>query len=272
MDDFNGYPLGCLVPTTFPTMFVPMADKVTMMTRDEVNAALSIVKDSMHGSRAKYPAADWIKDQGPYGACNGYSIAAAEEKMRVLRGNERVKLSGADAYSQMNGGHDQGSALADGMQIVQANGIAPESMVTIDQIYTSRISSQAKAARARFKGFECYAIDTELDLATAIILEFYCVIAVQVDRPAFDRLDGDGRPQSGNGPGNHSVHVDDVRLKDGKLQFDSPNNWTIRWGDQGRCRYEWDRHLRECVKNHRFYAVRSTGDDPDGTNPPEATP
>lgn len=271
LEEFNEFKLGCNVPTSFPTMFTAAADAIPMLTRDQINQFLA-GKANAWDRRSQFPANAWIKDQANHGSCNGYSIAAALEKLRTLRGLERVVLSGADAYSQMNGGHDNGSSLADGMQIVQANGIAPEELNPgPDRIYTSQISAAAKAARSRFKGFECYAVDSEEELATGIILGFMGVIAVHVSR-GFDNLDSDGCPSSGNGVGNHSVHVDDVRLTTGgELQFDSPNNWRVTWGDQGRCRYRWNQHLKQTVNNHRFYITRSTNDDPQGTNPPAAS-
>lgn len=269
---YNGYPLGCTLPTTFPTMFSHSSQAFAAMTLDQIKAEIANRGGALwkyEWSRGQPNADSWIKDQGRHGSCNGWSTSAASEKTRVLVGLPHVPLSGADAYSQMNGGSDNGSALADGLKVCQ-NGIAPASMVGVDQIYTSQISAAAKAARAQYRGWEPFAADTQEEFATGIILGFIGIIAVDV-HGSFDSLDSDGCPSSGNGPGNHSVHVDDLGLtKSGDIKFDSPNNWTVSWGDRGRCFYTWNKHLQETVRNHRFWLLRSTNDPSDGTQPPAA--
>lgn len=269
LEEFNGYPLGCTEPESFPTMFTKAADAIPMLTGDEIRVVLA-GKPSAHSRRVEF-GPEWIGDQSRFGACNGWSTAKTLERLRWLRGiRPRVKLSGADAYSQMNGGRDNGSALADGMLIVQRNGVAPEELVRVDQIFDRQISAAARESRSRFKGFECYAVDDELELASGLVLGFVAVVAVHVAR-GFDSLDGEGCPRSGNGRGNHSVGVDDVRLtSSGELQFEMFNSWNTSWGDQGRCRLTWNRHLRETVRYHRFFLMRSATDDPQGDNPPAA--
>lgn len=270
LEEFAGYPLGCNVPDEFPTMFTKAADAIPMMTWEEIRSFLA-GKSSAWNRRAEF-GDDWIASQDRYGSCNGWSTAKALERLRWLRGiRPRTKLSGADAYSQMNGGRDNGSTLADGMRVVQQNGVSTEDLVRVDQIYTHQISAEAKAARARFKGFECYAVDDEQELATGLCLGFIAVVAVHATS-GFDSLDGDGCPRSGNGPGNHSTGVDDVSMKsDGTLLYDMFNSWRVAWGDRGRCRLRWSQHLRQTAQNHRFFLMRSTLDDPQGDNPPVAT-
>jgi len=262
--------LGCLVPDTFPTGFPTFADAFAaeMLTAEQVRAALA-GKPSMWGRRQRFAGKKYVRNQRSFGSCNGWSTAGCLSRLRELRGEPYVCLSGADAYSQMNGGRDQGSVLADGMRIVEANGVAPEDLVPWDHVYTNQISAEARAARARFKGFKAYAVDTELELASALVLGRCGVVAVHATN-SFNSQDGDGVNRGGNGPGNHSVGVQDVRLgADGTIQFDMPNSWDVNWCDGGYTWLTWDRHLRETVKYHRFWVMVSTTDDPaDDSSPP----
>lgn len=267
-DEFR---LGCLPPPSFPTGHACFADafRAEMLTLDQVRAALAPFNGrSLYGRRERFAGERYIRNQRHFGSCNGFAVAGRLSVMRELRGEPYVCLSGADAYSQMNGGADNGSVLSDAMKIVEANGIAPEDMVPWDRIYTHQISAEAKAARARFKGFKTYALDSEEELATAVALGRVCVIAVHADG-GYGREDGNGVSLMGNGVGNHSVGADDIRLlPDGTLAYDNPNSWGTAWASGGRTWLTFNRHLRETVKFHRFFALVSTTDDPtDGSVP-----
>lgn len=268
LDIHNGFPLGCVLPDSFPTTSQTTADLITVLTKDQIKAEIVKRGGKAWNARSVF-GDDWIKDQGPYGSCNGWSTSAALEKSQVRRQMPHVLLSGADAYSQMNGGSDRGSTLADGMKVV-TSGIAPASLVTVNDIYSWKISAAAKAARIQHRGWNPVPADTEEEFCTGILLGFLGIIAVHVES-GYDSLDSEGCPKSGNGPGNHSVHSDDLSIaSDGELLIDSPNNWKVSWGDRGRCNYRWKRHLKETVKYHRFWLLLSTLDNPDGENPPPA--
>lgn len=270
--DFGGEErkLGCLVPTSFPTGFPTFADtfKNEMLTLDQIRTTLA-GKASMWGRRGRFAGKTYVRNQRNFGSCNGFSTAAMLSRIRELRGEPYVCLSGADAYSQMNGGRDNGSALADGIKVVEAGGIAPEDLVPWDHIYTSQISAEAKAARARFKGFTTYAVDSEEELATALVLGRCAVVAVHADN-AFMSQDGNGVNRMGSGPGNHSVGVQDLRVRaDGTLNYDMLNSWDVTFCDGGYTWLTWGRHFRETVKYHRFWVLVSSTDDPaDGSTPP----
>ena len=266
--------LGCLVPASFPASAPRWADRVgagTVLALDQIRAQLA-GRPSAFGRRAIFTGRKWIRNQWQFGSCNGWSTALALSRERVLRGQatalDAVILSGADAYSQMNGGQDNGSMLYDGIKVVEA-GIAPESMVPYDRIYTSQISAAAKTERAKYRGFEPEAVDSQEEFATALLLGFPGVVAVHV-AGAFNSLDGRGVCQGGNGPGNHSVGIDDIRVApDGTLEFDMFNSWDTTWGDGGRCWLTWNRHLQTTVQYHRFWILRSAIDG--GDSPPAAT-
>lgn len=266
--------LGCLVPTSFPAFAPKFADAFAkeMKTIDECRTILAASpngKTGLWGRRQKWAGPKYIRNQRSHGSCNGFSTAAMLSKMREARGEPYVCLSGADAYSQMNGGQDNGSNLADGMRIVEANGIAPEEDVNWDMIYSSQIPASAKAKRARFKGFTTYAVDEEAELATAMVLGRLGVIAVHVTQN-FYYQDGNGVNLAGNGPGNHSVGCQDIRLQDsGTLNYDMPNSWDVTWLDGGHTWLAWAKQLATTVQNHRFWILVSTTDDPsDGSTPP----
>lgn len=262
--------LGCLVPKSFPTSFVPFADApgVTILTMDQIRAKLADFKAVNYYNRRTVFSKKWISNQHSTSACNGHSCARALSKSLYIRSGVETLLSGADAYSQMNGGQDNGSTLADGMTIIQRNGVSTEALVPWDHIYSSQISAEAKAVRSRYKGFELYAADDEAQFATGIFYGFVGVVAVHV-AGGYDRQDGDGVCQGGNGPGNHSVGIDDIGiLSDGRIVYDQFNSWGPEWGQDGRTRLVWSQHLATTVKYHRFFLLRSGLDDPEGNNPP----
>ena len=219
-------------------------------------------------ARQRFIPGKWIKNQGQRGSCNGFSCAKALERSRVKQGMSHVPLSGEGAYAQMNGGRDQGSALSAGMRVLLESGVPPESMVPSQEFLWNRISNEAKQARSRFKAAECYAIESELELASALAMEFVCVIAVHASGN-YSSLDSDGVSRQSLGPGNHSVGAQDVRFRNGELQFDSFNSWGTRWGEQGHNWVTWKRHLSSTIRNHQFFAIRAASDDPQADNPPQ---
>lgn len=267
-------PLGCVPPDSFPDgpAVTKFADAFAndMLTLDEIRAELAKKNGkSMYGRRERFAGTKYIRSQRSYGSCNGWSTAAILSRIRELRGEPYVCLSGADAYSQMNGGRDNGSALIDGEKVC-ANGIATEATVPWDHVYSWQIPAAAKAERARFKGFTTFAVDEEAELATALMLGEMGVIAVHASN-AFMAQDGDGVNKAGNGVGNHSVGAQDLKmLPDGTLCFDMPNSWDVTYCDGGYTWLTWNKHLRETVKYHRFWVLCSSTDDSgdDSTPPP----
>jgi hypothetical protein len=268
--DWQGTPiqLGCLVPEFRPETFSAYADApmAKMFTKDE---RLGILNHKPRTpARILFPAADYIRNQGGRGSCNGYAGAHTLEKARVKAGRKRVRLSGEGLYAQINGGRDGGSMLDRGMKAMTEAGVPPEALVPHEEYLWNRISSEAKAAMARFKALECYRVDTEDELASGLCAGFLGVIAVHVAR-GFESIDADGVVGRTDGPGNHAVGVDDIRFHNGEWQFDMVNSWGRRYGDDGRGWVSWNRHLRTTSRYHAFYLVRGSIDDPEGDNPPE---
>lgn len=268
--DFDGeqIALGLLVPESRPLTFPAYADSgQPMYTRDQKIALINDPKRMK--AQTWFPNSVYIKSQGGRGSCNGYAGAKALERARVKRGLKHVPLSGEGLYAQINGQRDAGSMLDDGMKALVEKGVPPESMVPHQEYLWRNISAEARAAMPRFKALECYRVDTSDELESGLCAGFVGVIAVHANN-AFNRLDGDARVSPTDGPGNHAVGVDDIRIhSNGEFEFDMFNSWGLRYGREGRGWVSWSRHLRTTSRYHAFYLIRSTNDDPQGDNPPE---
>jgi hypothetical protein len=228
-------------------------------------AIIEAVTDSQWVKAASVFGDAWVKDQDGIGACAGYAAASALERARARRGLEYVELSGDAIYASCNGGRDQGAALEACMVWLRDNGIPPASEVPRHEYRKNRIPAAAFAEGLRFRGFECFALKAEIEMASAIAAGYSVVIAVHAGNGG---LSADSLIQWSNGVGNHSVCCDDIRYRNNKFEFQIPNSWGLKWGDRGRGWLRWADHLSNPVKNHMFYAIRSTTDDPKGDNPP----
>lgn len=255
---------GLLVPTSLMTSFPLYETSGPMMSLDDI---IAVAKQRPKFGRGFFDKT-WIKNQRHYGSCQGFASAAAVSRARKRRGLDRVDLSGAYAYSLVNGGQDRGSMLEDGMVACQ-RGYATEATVPWNKVFRSSYNtSVADAEAARFKAFEVYAASTEIELFSGLAAGFDAVVAVHADN-GFMRLDGRGVAGGGNGPGNHAVGADDLWW-DGGLVAAGYNSWDVTYGFEGKMGLTWSQHFRTTSQNHRFYLIRSTEDDPQGVNPPAA--
>lgn len=274
-DETGGEPrkLGLLIPDEPPKLYATLGDTIPLLDESEIRKILS---DSNRMSGRKLFGPTVITDQDGRGACQGYAQAGVISRARARRGYVYEILSGDFAYAMVNGGRDGGSHLAEGWKSCEFNGTPTEATVQRlglrHQYIKSRFPQECFEEAKRFKGFECYHIDTEQELLTACALGFDCVVAVQAGGSG--SLDRYGIVGWGNGSGNHAVLVDDAvyDTQMGGWKFDMANSWSTRWGSQGRCYLTWGRQLSRSSSVHRFYAVRSTGDDPQGDNPPTPKP
>ena len=258
--------LGCLLPDEYPVAMTAAAAGMRVFTEAEIRDILDLPDGrTLHGSRELFDDS-WILDQHQTSGCNGNSTASALSKRLFIDGNRKELLSGGDCYSQMNQGVDNGSSLQAGIRVV-ANGIAPLRLVSNTTIFDRQISAAAKAERSKYRGREPLAVDSELELATALIVNKLAIIAVQAGGK-FSQRDEHGVSRGGNGPGNHSVHLDDLRLRAGAIEFRMVNSWSATWGDHGTIWLQWDRHLRETVTHHRFWTLPTSAVNPDH-KPPE---
>lgn len=258
------YHTGLLIPLSADGSFPLYEDVGPMLTEETILAA---AKSGSHKGRDRFDKS-YVKNQRSHGSCNGFAVASATAKARERRGLKRVDLSGAYAYSLMNGGRDNGSTLDDGMVVCMREGIAEERFANWDQIYPSRYDKAAANENAKqYRGFECYTVRSKLGLFSALACGFDCVVAVHADN-GFMKLDSRGVAQGGNGPGNHSVHCDGLWF-DGTLIADMQNSWDITYGQNGRSGCTWEQHFGNTTRYHPFFAIRTTLDS-SGNNPPVA--
>jgi hypothetical protein len=245
------------------TLMAAYADAGPLLSMTEI---ITIAKSGQMRGKDRFDST-WVKDQGQFGACAGYAGAGALQRARVRRNLPRVDLSGSYLYSLVNGGRDQGSIPEDGMRAMQTKGIATAATVGQSAIYPSRYDkAKADAEAALYKGFECYGIDSEIELFSALALGFDCVVAVHADN-GFMQLDSRGVAGGGNGPGNHAVLCDGLTWNN-ELIADSMNSWNTSYGDKGRMGLTWSRHFSHTAQNFVYYAIRSTIDGND--SPPTA--
>jgi len=234
----------------------------SLQTRiDEKDIGEILADPRRKSARARFPQEQYIKNQGQRGSCNGYACAKALERSRVARGLPHVALSGEYVYAGINGGRDAGSGLAPGMKWLEKNGTVPESLVPRETYLWNRISAEAKAEQGRFLGVECYAAPDEDNLAVGIALGFIAVVAVHFSS-AMQRIDTNGVAGSSRGPGNHSVGVDDIRVRNGKYEFDYFNSHGLSYGQKGKAWLRWELHFKETTRYHQFFLIRTTSDDP----------
>jgi len=260
--DSNGltYHTGMLLPVEKTTR-VSMYPKVSF----DRNTVEGLINDKDRVKSRDLFGDDWVYNQGNIGSCNGCAGAKALERSRVKSGMDHVVLSGEYLYSRINDSRDIGSMLDDGMEWLSKNGVAPFKSRHSQKYRERDFTAEDVRDAARYKGIECYGVDTELELATGLALGFVGVVAVHATN-AFMNLDNQGRVQRSQGPGNHAVLVDDVRIIDGELCFDMANSWGLSYGDKGRGYLTWKNHLSQPNSNHYFYLIRATStDSEDGT-------
>jgi len=258
--------LGLQKPDERPTGFMAYADSGLLYTRQQIQEIIADPRRTP--ARKMFFGPKWIKAQMNRSSCNGFAGAKALERSRVKRGEKHVELSGEGLYAQINRNMDKGSLLEDGMRKLVDFGVPPESMVPSQEYLWANITPEAKKAAARFKAQECYRVDTVDELASGLAAGFVGVVAVEANN-AFYQLDSNGRVSPTDGIGNHAVGVDDVRLFGEDYEFDMFNSWGEKYGTGGRGWLSWKRHLKTTVRYHAFYLIRSTIDDPEGSNPPK---
>lgn len=251
---------GLLIPASLATGFAEYEVAGPMLTMDEIATAAKSGKFRGFDRFDK----SWVKNQRNKSSCNGFAEATALSKARVRRlgMKHRLDLSGAYAYSLINGGRDRGSMLDDGMEKCGTHGIATEATVPWDAIFRSQYdTAKADAEAAENKGLECYAVRTELALASALVNGFDVVVAVHAGN-GFMQVNAEGIAQGDNGPGNHAVSADGIGWSEGLkcILFDHQGSWGTSYGQQGRAALTWARHFAQTTQYHVFYAVKSTTD------------
>ena len=216
-----------------------------------------VIMDQKRVPRRKVFGPSWIQNQRSHGSCNGFALSGGLSKSRYLRGiQDKLILSGAFPYSLMNGGRDSGSALSDGLKVIEQYGSCPESLVPWDLIYPRQQPANAKAEAAKHKGLVCYAAGSLQGLRTGLAKGFIAIIAVHAGGN-FQRLNSQGIAGVDSGGGNHAIHCDDLCIVGGTEVFDACNSWGTGYGTEGRAYLTADT-FRQTFGNHTFYLIGST--------------
>jgi hypothetical protein len=254
----DGFYTGLQLPDKRPETFAAYRSANQVLSRDQIRQILS--NPDRTTARQRFPANMWIRNQGRRGSCNGYAGAWSLARARVNAGLDFAPLSGEYLYSMINDGRDAGSMLNRGMEALTEKGVAREDLVRHESYLWRDMSSEARVDAANHKGFECYRVDDESELASGLALGFVGVVAVHANS-SYRRLDARGVRGTSVGPGNHAVGVQDVRIgDDGDFEFDEVGSWGRSNGQDGYAWLTWKQHLRSTVERHAFYLIRAASD------------
>lgn len=234
------------------------ADSQIMYTDDQIKTLLA--SPNRIPSRVTFDKT-WILDQMNFGSCQGHGEAGALQRVRFRRGLQKILLSGAYAYSKVNGGSDNGSALVDGLAACQKYGIAPLSLVNATMIYPKLQPSTADAEAAKHKALVAYATPTLAEVRSALAAFHPVVVAISAGNN-FMKLDGNGVGGIDSGSGDHAVCLDDLKFSNGIWLYDMANSWGISVGVDGRW-YLRDGNFTQTISHHMFYALVSSEESDD---------
>lgn len=227
-------------------------------------------------------------NQNPLGKCNASALKGSMEQIRSNQGLPHVILSDNDAYMQMNGGRDSGSALIRAFETAQTRGIAPlriqvegkEYRIPLNAYNSSHVPAAARAAAtteaARFRGWEWYRAPREFTsfcrcLASELARRNPVVFAWHVGAGSM-RLNN-GYVITGGGRGNHATHFHSGKWVGGKtlVHPDMRNSWGPSqsadygkvgqsWGDGGYALFTMEQAFA-CTQWHDCYIVTSARPD-----------
>lgn len=262
--DANGNPFhtGLLQPEGNPDNFVS--------ARPRLQDAISLLSDSdikdILNNPNRMPASEefddhWVLegDQRQKLSCAGWGGSNALSKTRWRNGiRDGIVFSGSYPYSWCNRNSDNGSALEDIMNELMNKGTVAASKCTWSMIFrnsTQQFDTEAK----QHEGLALFSIKTQAEMNTALARDQIVVVCVQVDSTKFVNYHGSGLVPAFNGPGDHCIHADDIRLVNGVYQYRVVNNWGLNWGLKGT---GWTTFssFAQPIRNHSFYVLTSIND------------
>lgn len=181
-----------------------------------------------------------IKDQDGVGACMGHATATAFEFAYAMAYGRFRPFSAWFCYSRINGGRDAGATVGDAFASIRRDGICPEEMVPYGTWRPNRIPREAAEAALGFRAENIYRLESESDLATAVMLRHPVAYGTGVAGD-FGRLDEEGVPVRVGGSGGHAMALFGGAKKvrrgrfAGRWAFKNINSWTRDWASGGTC-------------------------------------
>ena len=170
----------------------------------------------------------FIVNQKSSSGCTGFSAAHLLMRLRALRGMSFKVLSGAFVYSQINGGHDNGSVIVEALSTLTEVGTCLREEFDLPNIFDKQVTTQARKTASRFKLAKGITFDTFDEAATALQMGFVVQFPLQVGGN-FEKF-SNGIAGYSDGYGNHSVGSDGMDFIAGKWVLDVPNTWGEVWG------------------------------------------
>lgn len=214
----------------------------------------------------------WILDQGRRSSCNAYAVAGSLARIRHRMGLSRVNFGPEFLYALINDGKDRGSMLDDGMLAVTKHGVCPREMIPWEAYRIEDVSLEARRVAMNYRALECYQFPTgSLEefwhaVVSAVCRNELVVLAVHVGNRFLQSGEAAGLDR---GPGNHAVAADDAKIEGNSLfdiRLDMFNSWGTSFGRQGRSWISAE-HLRDPMRYHAMYAIRSASLDATAPNP-----
>lgn len=242
-------------PQGMVSAFPDYSTVVNPWSDDQIRKA--ITKPNRVPSSVRFDA-KWTQNQKSHGSCNGYTVAQLIAKTRWLSGLQQggmLLLSGAYAYSKMNGHQDAGSNLERGMHVACEEGCPPESLVPWDQIYPELQPKIADAEAKKNLGFNPVRCADMQQLRTALAQQRPCGVVVHAGKQ-YQTCNKKGICGVDNGSGNHAICADDLVLIDGKEYAAGHNQWGNQYGSLGNGRSYMPLEIfHQTMKNHFHYTI-----------------
>ena len=180
-----------------------------------------------------------VRDQGEFGACNGHAAVTSLEAARWLGGYDHFDLSPWFVYAILCNGVDQGSYIAEAVDLLGKVGACRNELVPFGTIKPGKLTEAAYDDAQRFRVEislgKCRSF-RDMVIATALRYPFNFSVSVNTN---FNTLDAEGVPGNRAGQHNHAV-TGGLGLKwsdkHKSFLFKAQNSWSPAWGDKG---YFW---------------------------------
>lgn len=188
-----------------------------------------LAKDTWKDVRHKaFTDAKFVLDQHNSSGCVGYSEAAAEMKIRALRGMPFERLSGSFTYAFINGGQDGGAMILDALESAEKNGHALESEFNYPKLFKNQIPAGVRETALKRRSIIALPVNTIEEVSTALQLGFIVQAGVQVDGN-FNSFNSAGVSNARGQYANHSIHLCGMLNIGGEWVYEMPNTWGL-WG------------------------------------------